>query len=135
MTYLLDTNICISYLNDRNSAVARKLTTVRPDAIFLCQIVKAELYYGAYKSSRRQSNLALLRHFFNQFVSLPFNDQAAEAYGRIRAQLADQGTPIGPNDLIIAATAVAHNVTLVTHNTREFNRVGDLRIEDWAVGQ
>ena len=66
-------------------------------------------------------------------TSLPFNDQAAEAYGRIRARLGTQGTPIGPNDLIIAATAIAHNVTLITHNTREFSRVDSLRIEDWVT--
>jgi tRNA(fMet)-specific endonuclease VapC len=131
--YLLDTNACIAYLNDRNSMVARRLMAARPDEVFLCQIVKAELYYGAYKSSRREQNLALLQHFFGQFASLPFDDRAAEAYGRLRAELAARGTPIGPNDLIIAAIAVAHGATLVTCNTREFSRVSDLQVEDWSV--
>lgn len=133
MTYLLDTNACISYLNNRNSPIASRLARIRPDEVFLCQIVKAELYYGAYKSTQRKSNLALLAHFFSQFVSLPLNDQAAEVYGRIRSHLTTQGTPIGPNDLIIAAIAVAHNVILVTHNTREFSRVESLRLEDWTA--
>jgi tRNA(fMet)-specific endonuclease VapC len=131
--YLLDTNACIAYLNDRNSLVARRLMAVNSDKVFLCQIVKAELYYGAYKSSRRQPNLELLQRFFGQFASLAFDDQAAEAYGRLRAELAARGAPIGPNDLIIAAIAVAHGATLVTRNTREFNRVPDLQVEDWSV--
>ena len=89
----------------------------------ICQIVKAELYYGAYKSARRDANLALLTKFFNQFESLPFDDAAAEAYGRLRAELARRGTPIGPNDLMIAAIALAYDLILVTHNTSEFSRV------------
>jgi tRNA(fMet)-specific endonuclease VapC len=97
------------------------------------QIVKAELYYGAYKSSRREENLALLRYFFGQFASLPFNDQASEIYGRIRAELTARGAPIGPNGLIVAAVAVAHDATLVTHNAREFSRVDGLRFEDWEI--
>ncbi len=104
---------------------------LRPGDVFLCQIVKAELYYGAYKSSRREQNLALLHRFFAQFQSLPFNNVAVEMYGDIRNELAKCGTPIGPNDLIIAATALAHKVILGTHNTREFNRVPGLLIEDW----
>lgn len=133
MIYLLDTNACVAYLNDRNSTVARRLATVQPRDVFVCQIVKAELYYGACKSFQREQNLALLNRFLSQFDSLPFNDQATEAYGRIRAALAACGTPIGPNDLIIAAVAITHNATLVTHNTREFGRVPSLQVEDWAL--
>ena len=133
MIYLLDTNVCIAYLNDRDSIVARRLATVHPQDVFTCQIVKAELFYGAYKSSRREQNIALLKRFFGQFASLSFNDQAVEAYGRIRAALGARGTPIGPNDLIIAAIAIAHNATLVTNNTREFSRVSGLLLEDWSL--
>lgn len=66
-------------------------------------------------------------------VSLPFDDRAADEYGRIRAYLARLGTPIGPNDLLIAAIALANNATLVTHNTTEFNRVPGLTIVDWEM--
>ena len=97
----------------------------------ICQIVKAELIYGAYRSARREANLALLARFFSQFVSLPFDDASAEIYGRIRAELVRAGTPIGPNDLMIAAIALAHDAILVTHNVREFGRVEGLRFEDW----
>jgi tRNA(fMet)-specific endonuclease VapC len=66
-------------------------------------------------------------------VSLPFDGVVAETYGRIRVQLEALGTPIGPNDLQIAAIALANNLILVTHNTREFSRVSGLRYEDWEV--
>lgn len=131
MRYLLDTNACIRYLNDRDSSVARRLRSVSPSDVVLCSVVKAELYFGAYRSSRRESNLALLDEFFGRFVSLPFDDEAAKAYGRIRAQLHAAGALIGPNDLLIAATVLANGLTLVTANTREFGRVEGLRFEDW----
>ena len=131
MTYLLDANACIAILNDRASVVARNAAKVARHEISLSHIVKAELYYGAFKSSRRGSNLKLLRKFFQQFSTLSFDNRAAETYGRIRADLAPAGTPIGPNDLIIAATAVRHSATLVTHNTDEFGRVEGLQLVDW----
>jgi len=73
--------------------------------------------------------------FLQLFVSFPFNDEAAQICGRIRAQLSSQGTPIGLYDLQIAAIALAHNLTLITHNIREFNRVQDLKIEDWQSNE
>ena len=96
MIYLLDTNTCIRFLNPSKSTVPDRLAAVSREEVAICQIVKAELYYGAYKSARRDANLALLAKFFSQFVSLPFDDAAAEAYGRLRAGLARRGTPIGP---------------------------------------
>jgi tRNA(fMet)-specific endonuclease VapC len=99
--------------------------------VVLCSISKAELYYGAYRSARREANLGVLRRFFQEFVTLPFDEKCEEVYGVIRAQLASAGTPIGPNDLLIAAVALANEATIVTHNTAEFGRVRGLRIEDW----
>jgi tRNA(fMet)-specific endonuclease VapC len=96
-------------------------------------VVKAELFYGAMKSSNASHNLAKQRAFLELFQSLPFDDTAAEIYGRIRAALAIKGTPIGPNDLMIAAIGLANDLTLVTHNTREFSRVPDLNLEDWEI--
>lgn len=131
MIRLLDTNACIQHLNNAHSKVAVRLAIMRPQDIRLCDIVKAELYYGAYRSTRQTENLAVLRVFFTQFVSLPFDDRAAEAFGRIRAHLFGAGTPIGPYDMQIAAITLANNLTLVTHNTREFGRVPGLSLEDW----
>lgn len=133
MSYLLDTNTCIGYLTRRSSPIVDKFAELSPQDIVLCDIVKAELYYGAYKGTRLEANLVLLREFFNLFVSLPFDSWAAEIHGRLRAQLQVLGTPIGPYDLQIAAIALANNLTLVTHNTREFNRVAGLRLEDWEA--
>ena len=99
MIYLLDTNSCIRLLNeDRNWVVSRRLAMMRSGDVTLYSVVKAELYWGAFRSSREDSNLARLERFFREFVSLPFDDQSAVIYGQIRAQLAASGTPIGPND-------------------------------------
>ncbi len=133
MIYLPDTNACIRYLNPAASAVKRRFQSASPQDIALCDIVKMEMYYGAYRSARQADNLALLRQFFSAFRSLPFDAHAAEICGRIRALLANAGTPIGPYDLQIAAIALANNLILVTHNTREFSRVPGLMLEDWEI--
>ncbi len=133
MIYLLDTNTCIGYISRRSLSIFRHLTSLSRQDVVLCDIVKLELDYGAYRSSRQERNLAVLSEFFNEFVSLPFDGHTAEIGGQIRAQLADLGTPIGSNDLLIAAIALANNLTLVTHNTREFSRVAGLQIADWEA--
>jgi tRNA(fMet)-specific endonuclease VapC len=133
MTYLLDTNTCIRYLNGKSESIRQSLESKRPDDIALCSVVKAELFYGAMKSANPEKNLAKQQQFASPFVSLPFDDKAAETYSQIRAKLEKLGTPIGPNDLLIAAIALANDVTLVTHNTREFGRVEGLKLEDWEI--
>lgn len=104
-----------------------------PGEIALCSIVKAELLYGARHSKRVEANLQLLAKFFAPLVSLPFDDRCAEEAGLICADLAGQGSPVGANDLLIAATARAHDAVLVTHNSGEFARVTGLRLEDWEA--
>jgi tRNA(fMet)-specific endonuclease VapC len=133
MIYLLDTNTCIGYINRRNLSIYQRITSSSPEDVGICDIVKSELYYGAYNSSRSAENLENLRNFFMDFDSLPFDGRAAEVCGRIRAQLRALGTPIGAYDLQISAIALANNLTLVTHNTREFERVDGLQIEDWEI--
>ncbi len=130
MTYLLDTNTCIRYLTGRSTSVLQRLQATPLPNLVVCSVVKAEMYYGAMKSSSPFQTLVRQRAFPDQFVSLPFDDQAAEVYGRERARLAALGTPIGPNDLMIAAIALTGNCTLVTHNTREFSRIAGLQLED-----
>lgn len=133
MTYLLDTNTCINYLNGRSATIRQKLESLLPHDIFLCSIVKAELFYGAAKSAKPEKNLEKMNQFAVRFASLPFDDEAAEAYGRIRARLERMGTPIGPNDMMIAAIGISNMITVVTHNTREFSRVEGLMLEDWEA--
>lgn len=133
MDYLLDSNACIIYLNGRSPELKQSLESHKPENIYVCSIVKAELYYGAMRTRDPTETLKVQKKFLNNFSSLPFNDEAAEHYGKIRATLAAKGQPIGPNDMLIAAIALANQVTLVTHNTREFNRVSGLLIEDWQA--
>lgn len=133
MSFLLDTNVCVTFLRTRASPVVERLAATRAADVFLCSIVKAELYYGAQRGGQVESDLPRLIRFWSQFNSLPFDAAAAEAYGLIRHQLFAAGTPIGPNDLLIAAIAVANHLTIVTHNTREFGRVQGLQLEDWEA--
>lgn len=130
--YLLDTNVCIGILK-ANEAVASKLALVAPSALYLCSVVKAELYYGARGSQQIATNLATLEAFFEPYTSLVFDDACAGIYGQLRADLRRTGQPIGPNDTMIAAIALVHNLTVVTHNTREFVRVPGLKLTDWET--
>ena len=133
MKCLLDTNVCIKYLNGRSANIRQKVTFHGSQEILLCSIVKSELFYGAMKSNNPQKTLAHQYQFVNRFQSIPFDDNSAEVYSQIRSDLERRGTPIGPNDLLIASMAIANDLILVTHNTREFGRIRDLNIEDWEA--
>jgi tRNA(fMet)-specific endonuclease VapC len=99
----------------------------------MCSVVKAELFRGALRSVRPSVNRAKVDAFVQPYVSLPFDDAAADVCAIVRHQLEMQGIPIGPYDLQIAAIALVHNLILVTHNTAEFRRVPGLQLEDWEV--
>ena len=138
MRYLLDTNVCVVYLNGRSSSVRDRLLATPAEDMAVCSVVKAELFYGAFRSNHPQRTLERQQAFLSQFVSLPFvslpfQDEDALLAAHIRAKLAKAGTPIGSYDLQIAAIALANDLTLVTHNTREFERVEGLQIEDWEM--
>jgi len=131
MKYLLDTNTCIRYINGRSTTIAMRIQALAKNEAVLCSVVVAELIFGAKRSQYPEKTLAKQHQFIDLFRSLPFDDTCAEHYATIRADLTARGTPIGGNDLMIAATAQASNLILVTHNTREFERVADLHLEDW----
>lgn len=133
MRYLLDTNVCVRFLNGRSAAVRDRLLATATEDIAVCSVVKAELFYGAMRSANPSRTLERQQAFLSRFVSLPFGDESAILFGRVRAQLAGAGTPIGPYDLQIASIALANNLTLITHNTREFQRVEGLLLEDWEI--
>jgi tRNA(fMet)-specific endonuclease VapC len=128
---LLDTNVCIRILNGTSKTLVERMRRENPSSIKMSSVVRAELFFGARKSSRVDRNLELLARFFAPFESIGFDDMAAEHYGTIRAELERVGRPIGPNDLLIAATARANDLTLVTSNTKEFRRIVALRVESW----
>ena len=125
---LLDTDVCIAFLNGKEPTLQRLFSTAG-DELRLCAVVKAELNFGARSSEKVSENLLRLRPFFAAIDSLDFDDAAAEQYWVIRAQLKRAGTPIGPNDLLIASIALAHDASLATRNVREFARVPALRLE------
>ena len=131
--YLLDSNVCIHLLNERHPAIERSFRSRSPAEIALCSIVKAELIFSARHSQRVEANLQRLKLFFEPLTSLPFDDRCAEEYGQIRSDLTMQGKLIGPNDMLIAAIARAHDAILVTHNANEFGRIIGLRMEDWEA--
>ena len=133
MIYLLDTNACIQLLNDKHPIILEHFHQHSPAKIALCSVVKAELLLGAQRSGRIEANLQRLKLFFEPLQSLPFDDDCAQHYALIRADLQARGQLIGGNDLLISAIARSHNITLVTHNTGEFSRVAGLRLEDWEI--
>jgi len=133
MKYLLDTNTCIRFINGRSPNIRAKMLTIDDSEMVISTIVQAEMYAGSAKSQTPQRSREIQEEFFRRFASISFDAQAARIYGDIRGYLEKQGTTIGGNDLLIAATALAHDLTLVTHNTREFGRVQGLKLEDWEV--
>lgn len=131
MRYLLDTNAVIAVLNDANSTVATNLKSKAPRDVALSSIVVHELYYGAFKSRRREQNVNLVDSLL--FEVLGFDKEDARQAGEIRGHLAAVGSPIGPYDVLIAGQAAARGLILVTNNIREFGRVPGLSVEDWSV--
>ena len=111
MRYLLDTNVCVRFLNGRSAAVRDRLLATATEDIAVCSVVKAELFYGAMRSANPSRTLERQQAFLSRFVSLPFGDESAILFGRVRAQLAGAGTPIGPYDLQIASIALANGLT------------------------
>lgn len=128
---LLDTNICIAFLNGSDDSVFGRLKSLSPGEVALCSIVKAELLFGARKSTKVDQNLTRLNTFFKSMASLDFDDRAAVHYGIVRTQLEAAGTPIGANDLLIASIALANDIALATRNINEFVRVPGLRLAKW----
>lgn len=132
MIYMLDTNIIAYAKNNRPEGVLRRLMPHRPEDICISAITLAELEYGVCNSSMPDRNRIALLAFLSSITVVPFDAEAAGEYVRIRADLKRKGMIIGANDLLIAAHARSMNLVLVTNNTREFERVEGLRIENWA---
>ena len=130
--YLLDTNICIYAMKNSFSALTEKLFLIHPEQICISAVTVSELEYGASKSKWGEQTRLRMQLFLSAFEILPFSERDAVLAGKIRAFLAEQGTPIGPYDLMLAAQSVAHGMIMVTHNTREFSRVPGIALEDWT---
>ena len=134
MNHLLDTNAFVDHLRrGAKSRVTAKLLAAPTNTVYISSIVLAELFFGAIRSgpAKEPGNRAMIAGLMAQFPTIPFDDLAADEYSKIRAYLTATGKLIGPNDMLIAAVALANGMTLVTHNISEFSRVPGLVIEDW----
>lgn len=132
MSYLLDTDICIYWLRNRQS-VRERVRQVGWNQISICVITVAELYYGAYNSNRVTENLARAEFFIQNLPVLPLNDTALRRFGELKAELRRTGQPIADFDLLIASVALAEDCVLVTNNTRHYNRITGLQLENWTI--
>jgi len=130
MKYMLDTNMCI-YAQKNNPNVIAKIKQNFQQGLAISSITLAELEYGVQASANIEKNAVSLLKFLSIVDVLPFDSGAAVEYGKICADLRKKGTPIGTMDMLIAAHARAENLIVVTHNTREFERVEGLQLEDW----
>jgi tRNA(fMet)-specific endonuclease VapC len=133
MRYLLDTNTCIRYINGRAPRIFEHMQDI-PDAdIAISSVTKGEMFAGSARSQSPQHSRAKQDAFFVRFAGLDYDEAAANEFGRVRAYLENAGTPIGPYDMQIAAIAILHDLILVTHNVKEFDRITWLKINDWEV--
>ena len=131
--YMLDTDTCISLLKARPEKISRRISRLPVEDVGISSIVAAELWYGVALSEKKKQNEAALRDFLDFVNVLDWPSGACPVYGRIRAHLKKKGTPIGAMDLLIASHASFLNAVLVTNNTREFDRVPELKVENWLA--
>ena len=132
MRYLLDTNICIYVIKHKPEKVFQKLQTIHPEDVCISSVTYAELVHGVEKSAAMEKNRLALSMLLANMEILDFDVDAADCYGKIRAGLEKNGTPIGPLDMMIAGHAQSLGYTIVTNNVKEFSRVPALKIENWA---
>ena len=132
MRYMLDTNICIYAIKHKPEKVFQKLQEVEPEDVYVSSVTYAELVHEVEKSAAVEKNRLALFMLLANIEILDFDVDAADCYGKIRADLEKKGTPIGPLDMMIAGHAMSMGYTVVTNNVKEFSRVPDLKIENWA---
>ena len=132
--WFLDTNICIYFLKGEYPGITEHLCRKHPSDIKIPAIVEAELRFGVEKSMRKSMNQRKLSQFLSPYQIIPFDSKASLSYAALRLQLQTGGTPIGANDMLIAATVLSRDGILVTANAKEFSRVRGLKLENWATG-
>ncbi len=132
MKYMLDTNICIYAIKHKPDTVIKRFLSHDPEELCISAITYAELMHGVEKSMAVERNRIAMSLFLSPITILGFDGQAAEEYGRIKAELEKKGMTIGSMDTLIAGHAKSRRLILVTNNTREFNRVVGLTVENWT---
>lgn len=131
--YLLDTNIWSALIRRSSVSLVKRFEALERGRIVLSPIVLGELQVGYYKGDRTPKRLAVIETIRAHSELLAVTSRISDTYAQLRAQLEVAGTPIGPNDTWIAAEALHHKLVLVTNNTREFDRVPGLRLENWIT--
>jgi tRNA(fMet)-specific endonuclease VapC len=132
MRYLLDTDICIYIAKQKPRGVLARLQRLKPGDVGMSIVTYLELVFGAWKSQHREANLLRIQELEREIPVLPLEASSGRHYGQVRAELERRGSPIGAYDLLIAAHALSLGLTLVTNNAREFRRVPQLIVENWA---
>jgi tRNA(fMet)-specific endonuclease VapC len=132
MKYLLDTNICIYLIKKKPPQVLQRFSAYSVGEIAISSITASELYFGVQKSQYPDQNQRALEQFLLPLTIADFDTNAAVVYGRIRADLERQDTPLGALDTLIAAHALSLDITLVTNNAKEFSRVSHLKLINWV---
>ena len=132
MKYMLDTNICIYIIKQKPATVIERFKQIDVSEISISSITLSELFFGVFKSSKPEQNFMALTQFVAPLEILPFGGEAAQHYGGLRAHLEKRVTPVGSLDMLIAAHALSLSSTLITNNEKEFNRVSNLKIENWV---
>jgi tRNA(fMet)-specific endonuclease VapC len=132
LRYLLDTNICIYIAKQHPASVLKKFKHLMLGEVGMSVVTHGELFYGACKSQQAEKSLSVLNELASVIPIVPIGLDVGEYYGKIRGELATQGTPIGNNDLWIAAHALALDVVLVSNNLKEFSRISTLKLENWV---
>ncbi len=131
--YLLDTNICIFLIKKKNPILLEKLKKYYKKGIFISSLTLAELEYGVENSDQKEKNRLSLIEFLTIFEILNFEQKDTQSYGMIKSDLRKSGKMIGAIDALLAAQAISRNLIFVTNNTKEFERINNLRIEDWTL--
>ena len=133
MKYFLDTNVIIDAIKGKNKNIIKHFESTFSSEIYISSIVVAELEYGAFHSSDYKRNKSLYEQFIKDFTIVPFTKEYCPFYAQIRQSLTSTGKIIGSNDILIASTAIANDAVMVTHNIGEFERIPNIKLEDWTL--
>ena len=131
MNYILDTNICIHILNQRDLSLLKHAKQNSKTVIYISSITEAELWHGVFNSSRIPENTITLKRFLELFPKLFFTSESAKIYGELKSSQVKRGKSLGPNDMLLASQAIDLEAVLVTNNEKEFKQVPGLRVENW----
>lgn len=133
MIYMLDTNACIAVINEKPLSVRKRMLGVSPENIFISQVVLYELLFGVCNSQQKVKNQNNLEHFLKYVQVLDWGEEQSKVASQVRCTLAAIGKKIGHYDTLIASHALSMGACMVTHNTKEFQRVSELVVEDWEI--